>query len=147
MDNSELQQEVRSLIDAILHVRVGIRQFIQRKIKEENIDLTYEMLQVLNVLWRSGDSNQQEIADRIQKNKASLTSLLDNLTKRGLITRTEHAADRRNKIVSLTEMGQAYKEQFKPIYNEFYLTLKGDLTTAELLGTAKNLNEVYKNLI
>jgi len=139
--------EVRELIDSILNVRLGMKQFIQRKIREHGIDLTYEMLQVLAVLWRKGELNQQDIADNIQKNKASLTSLLDNLEKRGLVMRSEDPSDRRNKIISLTALGIEYKEQFLPIFNDFYETLSKDLPKEKLREIGTLLNHIYKNLI
>lgn len=147
MDNLEIPHEVRALIDAILNVRLGMKQFLQRRIKEENIDLTYEMLQVLTVLWRSGDLNQQDIANRIQKNKASLTSLLDNLAKRKLIIRSEDPSDRRNKIVSLTKLGREYKEQFAPIFNQFYAIFQKDISKDKLIAITESLNHMHQNLI
>jgi DNA-binding MarR family transcriptional regulator len=139
--------EVRELIDSILNVRLGMKQFIQRKIREHKIDLTYEMLQVLAVLWRKGEMNQQDIADNIQKNKASLTSLLDNLEKRGLVMRSEDPSDRRNKIISLTPLGIDYKEQFLPIFDAFYEAFSKDLPKEKLREIGTLLNQVYKNLI
>lgn len=147
MEKGNSSPEVRELIDSILHVRLGMKQFIQRKIREHGIDLTYEMLQVLAVLWRNGKMNQQDIADNIQKNKASLTSLLDNLERRGLVMRSEDLSDRRNKIISLTPLGVDYKEQFQPVFNEFYDTLSKDLTRENLREVRMLLNHMYRNLI
>lgn len=147
MSKTNSSPEVRELIDSILNVRLGMKQFIQRKVREHGIDLTYEMLQVLTVLWRKGKMNQQDIADNIQKNKASLTSLLDNLEKRGLVTRSEDPSDRRNKIISVTPLGTEYKEQFSPIFNEFYDTLSKDLPKEKLREIGMLLNHIYRNLI
>lgn len=124
-----------------------MKQFIQRKVREHRIDLTYEMLQVLTVLWRKGNMNQQDIADNIQKNKASLTSLLDNLEKRGLVLRSEDPSDRRNKIISLTPLGVEYRGEFQPIFNEFYETLSKDISKEKLREIGTLLNHIYKNLI
>lgn len=124
-----------------------MKQFIQRKVREHGIDLTYEMLQVLTVLWRKGEMNQQDIADNIQKNKASLTSLLDNLAKRGLVQRSEDPTDRRNKIISVTPLGMEYKERFQPVFDEFYETLSKDLSKAKLREAAVLLDQVYRNLL
>jgi len=139
--------EVRAIIESILNVRVGMKQFIQRKVKESGIDLTFEMLQVLTVLWRMGQTNQQDIADNIQKNKASLTSLLDNLNKRGLITRLEDPADRRNKIISLTPLGEEYRLQFEPAFDDFYSMFEKDLPKEKLRETSAVLNHIYTNLV
>lgn len=132
------------MIDAILNIRIAMKQYVQRRIREDQLDLTYEMVQVLAVLWRKGDMNQQEIADRVQKNKASLTSLLDNLAKRNLITRNEDPSDRRNKIISLTISGKEYEHQLEPLLSGFYQVLTEGLPRQEMgkiTGFLKNMEE------
>lgn len=134
------------MIDAILNIRVAMKQYVQRRIREDKLDLTYEMVQVLAVLWRKGEINQQEIADRVQKNKASLTSLLDNLAKRNLIIRNEDPADRRNKIISLTDSGKDYEKQLEPLLNGFYKTLTKDLARPEIKEITRFLKNMETNL-
>jgi len=139
--------EIKTLIDAILNLRVGMKYYVQRKIREGNLNLTYEMLQVLGVLWNRGDLNQQEIADSIQKSKGSLTSLLDNLAKRNLIIRTEDPSDRRNKIISLTKSGKEYEMQLLPLLNGFYQSLQIGLPKDELEKMTRLLHVMNKNLM
>jgi len=146
MEKFNISKDTRELIDAIFNLRLCMKQYIQRKIREDQIDLTYEMLQVLTVLWRTGHSNQQEIANRIQKNKASLTSLLDNLTKRNLIIRTEDPSDRRNKIISLTKIGREYEIQFKPILDGFYQSIQEGLSKEKLIEVTNVLKVMQDNL-
>jgi len=124
-----------------------MKQYVQRKIREDQLDLTYEMLQVLSVLWKTGHSNQQEIANRIQKNKASLTSLLDNLTKRNLIVRTEDPSDRRNKIISLTKIGREYEAQFNPILEDFHQSLKKGISSEKIVEVKQILQVMQDNLV
>lgn len=45
--------------------------------------------------------NQQQIADSVFKNKASLTSLLANMERKDLVVRNEDTSERRNKIIIL----------------------------------------------
>lgn len=142
-----MASDTKDLIDAILNLRLSMKQYVQRKIREDQLDLTYEMLQVLSVLWRTGHSNQQEIANRIQKNKASLTSLLDNLTKRNLIVRTEDPSDRRNKIISLTKIGREYEAQFNPILEGFHQSLKKGISNEKIVEVKQILQIMQDNLV
>ena len=133
-------------VDAVITVRQAIKQLAQQKIKDlHDREITYEMLQVLIVLWKKNQVNQQEIANRVQKNKASLTPLIDSLVKKKLIIRSEDPVDRRNKIISLTRAGQQYKKKFAPMMTELYGLIKGNIpdeilqqTTAILLTASKN---------
>lgn len=140
-------KETTALIDAILNIRIAMKQYVQRRIREDKLDLTYEMVQVLAVLWRKGEINQQEIADRVQKNKASVTSLLDNLAKRNLITRNEDSIDRRNKIISLTDSGKEYEKQLEPLLNGFYQTLIQDLPRQDMKEITVFLKNMENNLL
>lgn len=134
-------------VDAIITARQSIKSFLLPRIKELNgHELTYEMFQVLHVLWSKSEVNQQEIANRVQKSKASLTPLIDNLAKLKLVTRTEDAADRRNKIISLTTEGRLYQKKFEPLLHEFYLTFKGDIPFEKLKEVTSLLLQLSNNI-
>ena len=42
----------RGLIQQMLRTRMAFRQALQRVLKRNNIDITFEMLQVLSSLWQ-----------------------------------------------------------------------------------------------
>lgn len=140
-------QSMSALVDAVITARQSIKSFLLPRIKELNgHEITYEMFQVLNVLWRKSEVNQQEIANAVQKSKASLTPLIDNLSKLKLVTRTEDASDRRNKIISLTTEGRLYQKKFEPLLHEFYLTFKGDIPLEKLQEITALLMQVSNNI-
>lgn len=104
----------------IIRVNTAFRQYIQAKLRNNNMDLTFEMLQVLATLWTSDGINQQEIANLTVKDKASVTYLIDNLTKRSLVYRSEDKEDRRNKRIFLTQQGSALREEVQPWIQEMH---------------------------
>jgi DNA-binding MarR family transcriptional regulator len=123
-----------------------LKSFLRTKFKEHNIDLTFEMLQVLIHLWNKEGVNQQELANLIGKDKASLTYLIDNLAKRDLVQRTEDGDDRRNKIITLKPEGARLKDIIRPWIDEMY-TVAGQDVPIELLENGINLfNKIYHNL-
>ncbi|MGO3306723.1 MAG: MarR family winged helix-turn-helix transcriptional regulator [Sphingobacterium sp.] len=139
-------REAKEFVTAMNNLRTGMRNYIRKKLRESNLDLTYEMLQVLGVLWSRGDLNQQDIADTVAKNKASLTSILDNLAKRDLIIRTEDPADRRSKIISLTKTGQVYEDELDALMNGLYITLKAKLPEKDLVYATSVITKMSENL-
>lgn len=134
------------LIDAIQSVRDVTKQYLRNKLKQRNMDLTFEMLEVLIVLWRYDKLNQQEIADKVRKNKASLTSLIDNLTARKLVVRQTDTRDRRNNIIILTEEGKAYQETLQPIMDEFYERFHTHLSFRQIEQTEQMLRRLEKSI-
>src|SRR5512146_866717 len=58
------------------------------------------------------------IADRLIISRASVTSLLDSLEKRGFVKRQPHQSDRRRLLVELTDSGRQVAYQFRPIVHQ-----------------------------
>ena len=145
-ETPEELQKLMGLMDAIHNVRMSVKTHLQNKIREYNYNITFEMFQVLAVLWRQDNINQQEIADRVQKNKASLTPLIDNLSKRNLVVRNEDPVDRRNKIISLTREGFEYREKLQPMIHEIYESFKIDISITELENVTEMLRKLNQNI-
>ena len=58
------------------------------------------------------------IADRLIISRASVTSLLDSLEKRGYVERQPHPSDRRMLLVELTNSGRLVANQFRLIVHQ-----------------------------
>lgn len=143
---SKEYEHIRNTLDAITSLRSAMRQFLSKKIREGNYDITYEMMQLLLVLWRGHEVNQQEIANLLIKNKASITPLIDNLSKRKLVVRTEDPSDRRNKIIALTKAGREYMEAFSPVLDDFFRRIESDISLAEMEQVRNVLQKMKHNL-
>lgn len=144
MEKGELARE---LMLNILSVQTSFRQVIQRHLKQHQIDLTFEMLQILAYLWRKDGVNQQELAVKNFKDKASLTSLLKNLEAKDLVKRVEDRQDRRNKQVFLTESGRQYAHRVWPVMHEIYINAESEMNVekaGEFINYLSELNDVFK---
>jgi len=105
---------------SMTELKNSLRQHIQAKIKEHNLNITFELLEIISLLWRKDGVNQQELADIAIKDKSSMTYLIDNLAKRNFVTRVEDEIDRRNKLIFLTEEGKLLQEKLHPWVIEMY---------------------------
>ncbi|WP_432713958.1 MarR family winged helix-turn-helix transcriptional regulator [Pedobacter sp.] len=123
MFDEEYAKTMHFYFHAVLRLRQDLRQRVQRKLTEHgHSDITLEMTQVLYYLHygaKAMKANQQEIANKTGKNKSSVTSLLDNLVKRGLVERVIDKNDRRHNVITLTVLGTAFVEE---IYDKVYRT-------------------------
>ena len=73
--------EFRELMLQIVRTRMAFRRSMQRTLRKNNAGITFEMLQVLSSLWHEQGISQQILAERIAKDKACLTNLMNNLEK------------------------------------------------------------------
>lgn len=145
MDKEDLEQMVQ-FMDILRNIRKVMINHFARKVKEYNIDVTIEMLEVLYVLWQCDFINQQEIAEKTNRNKASLTSLIDNLVNRNLVTRRQDPSDRRNNLIVLTQEGVAYQEKLIPMLVEVYESFKIDISSSEMESAIRVLQKLYQKM-
>src|SRR5213594_3970142 len=61
---------------------------------------------VMEMLLHKGPQPVNEIGRRIELTSGAITTAVDRLEARGLVTREAHASDRRARIVRLTERGR-----------------------------------------
>ena len=123
-----------------------LRQFIQAKIKENNIDLTFEMLELLACLWNKDGINQQELADITIKDKSSMTYLVDNLVKRGMVSRVPDDNDRRNNLIFLTKEGKSLQKKLHPWVLEMYGKATADVCCADIEESLLLLRKMIGNM-
>ncbi len=138
--------DFRNLQLLIVRARMAFRRYIQRTLKEHGIGITFEMLQVLSCLWRDQGIAQQTLAERIIKDKASLSNLLSNLERKGYVCRHEDAADRRNKLVYLTPAGEALWQRLLPILDDVYNQAEQIIGPERIRTLSEELEEIHNRL-
>lgn len=82
-----------------------------RKLCQQNLDrvvdnLTVDQALTLVVLDKYPALNQQQLAERVFKDKASLTRIIELLVQKGLVSRAIHATDRRKFDLHLSAQGR-----------------------------------------
>ena len=79
------------------------------------LDLTYTQYIALMVLWEKKSVTVKALGDCLYLDSGTMTPVLKKLESKGYITRTRSTEDERSVVVSLTDMGEALKEQAKHI--------------------------------
>ena len=77
----------------------------------EKIGLTYTQYITMMVLWEQNSLTAKELGRLLYLDSGTLTPLLKKLEAKGLLTRRRSEADERNLIITLTEEGEALKDQ------------------------------------
>ena len=77
----------------------------------ESIGLTYTQYVAMMVLWEEHEISVRDLGKRLYLDSGTLTPLLKSMEKKGLLTRHRSEADERVVLVSLTQEGEALKEQ------------------------------------
>ncbi|MBC8603375.1 MarR family transcriptional regulator [Parabacteroides acidifaciens] len=135
-------EAAHELVLQILKTRMTFRQTIQRVLKSNNVDMTFEMLQVMHRLWKKPGVSQQYLAEQTAKDKACLTNLINNLEKKGWVERREDPSDRRNKQIHLTEAGEELSHRVKPLLHNIYDEVGARLTPRQIESFMNNLKKL-----
>lgn len=141
-----MQQLKSAITRSISKVHTATRLQLNMRLAHAGIDITPDMYLILRALWEKDGRSQQELADDVFKDKASLTKLVANLEKRGLIRRHVGLTDRRSKIVALTPKGVKLKEKVYPIVQELIHQLEEGFTEKELRHFQQMLENMYDRL-
>lgn len=137
---------VRQLGRAMAELRIHFRQCIQVNLKTYNVDLTYEMLEVMSILWQQDGINQQVIADKTLRDKSAMTYLIDNLVKRTLVTRKPDEEDRRNNLIFLTNEGKQLHAEVKPWTGDLFANAAAGLSVQDVQSGISVLHKMIENL-
>ncbi len=141
VENTNMAKLVE-LIDSIREMRFVIQNYFKKQLKDNELGITVEMLEVLMVLSKSQQINQQQIADRIRKNKANLTPIITKLSVKNLVQRQEDCIDRRNNLISLTDKGQTLCTMYVKLFEEFYCEFLKDVDIKNLNKTITILKKI-----
>ena len=122
MANNETAHE---LILQILKTRMTFRQTIQRVLRTNNVDMTFEMLQVMHRLWKKPGVSQQYLAEQTAKDKACLTNLINNLEKKGW-----------------AEEGERLALRVKPLLHGIYGLIGDEMPSRQIVSCRNNLQKI-----
>ncbi|MGF6990716.1 DNA-binding MarR family transcriptional regulator [Lachnospiraceae bacterium PM6-15] len=77
----------------------------------DELNLTYTQYIAMMVLWEKGAVNVTELGRELYLDSGTLTPLLKKLEQKGYVTRERMENDERAVRVSITEAGEALKDQ------------------------------------
>lgn len=77
----------------------------------DKLGLTYTQYITMMVLWEHKSMTAKELGRILYLDSGTLTPLLKKLEGKNLLTRKRSEADERNLIVTITEQGEALKEE------------------------------------
>ncbi len=106
----------------------AVSNMITRKYKPalDRLDLTYTQYIVMMVLWEEKQVNEKFLCETLCLKSNTVAPLLKKLEEKGYVRKERDSSDERNLVITLTETGDALKDQAlcvpECIAREFHLT-------------------------
>jgi DNA-binding MarR family transcriptional regulator len=146
MEFDKRPELVAEFCQSIFELRYKLRKMFQLKLKEAGISISFEVLEILKLLRNQDGLNQQELADMLFKDKSSMTYLIDNMEKAGLVLRKEDGDDRRNKHIFLTAKAHELQNRLSPLAMHCYLALAEDVADDDIKAGIQMLAKMNNSL-
>lgn len=136
------------IVYALLSGKVtnALNATLRKKLQEKKVDLTPSQVAVLYALWNKNGITQKEIAERTEKDKPSITRILDLMEKDKLVTRKMGKEDRRSNIISLTAKANGYKTKVEEATAETLQDCFAGLSEKDVLNVQRLMKHIFNNI-
>lgn len=123
-----------------------LKQFIAAKLRQVGVPLTPEQFMLIDLLWNQGEMSQQQLADQMQKDKNSVTKLVDAIERKGFVVRQQNVHDRRSNTIILTEKANKLKPGAKEKGISILDQMLEGISEEELRGFLATLHKLNNNM-
>lgn len=123
-----------------------IKQALQRKFSELDIDLTVDQWVILDILKIEDGISQHEIGNICFKDAPTLTRILDLMARKGLILRRTQEKDRRKFEIRLTSFGITMHTTSAPVVQQLRAEGRADLSAQDMHDLFRILRQINANI-
>lgn len=123
-----------------------IKRYIAIMLRQHEIPLTPEQFMLIDLLWNQGPMTQQQLVNQLQKDKNSVTMLVDAIEKKGLVVRQQNANDRRSNTIVLTDKALDIKANAKQKGISILDNILEGISEDELHSFLQTLRKINNNI-
>lgn len=121
------------------------RRHGQNKLRENHLKITIDQWLIIKSIMESPFISQQEIAEKVFKDNASVTRIIDLLFKAKYIKRTVNKTDRRKTILIVTEEGTNLVNDVYKVVMDYRATVLKGISKQDIDTTNKVLSAIIDN--
>lgn len=145
MPNNQFKKsELYSFITGVASTAIARR--LQKKFNQADLSLTIEQWSVLYHLWKEDGISQQDLCKATFRDKPSMTRLVDNLEKAGMVKRIPSRSDRRKNLIYLTERAKEMQDTCYGFAEETVEEALSGVSQDKIEVCKEVLKVVYENL-
>ena len=123
------------------------RQFAQRCINANNLDITIDQQLVLRAIQDYQGITQSQIGEMIFKDYASVTRMIDLLVKKGYLARSYHKEDRRRHQLTITTAGETVIDRLNSIVSSYRKNALKDISEKDIDHVRSILAQITQNCL
>lgn len=146
MSNYNIIMKTRDAISLISKIRENVNRLIEAEMSKNGLNgIVTSHGDILYALFKKPKMTMAEIANKIGKDKSTVTALIDKLVKLGYVVKERDTEDTRVVYVSLTNMGNELEPIFEGISANVIGTFYLGVSENEKEELIKILSKIYNN--
>jgi MarR family transcriptional regulator, organic hydroperoxide resistance regulator len=139
--------KTKDVISLISKIREKVNRLIITEMEQNGIEgIVTSHGDIINALYKKPRMTMAEIADKIGKDKSTVTALIDKLVKLEYVTKIRDTEDTRVVYVELTGKGNDLKPIFEAISETLLTVFYLDVSENEKEELLRILTKIYSNL-
>jgi len=141
------EKEITLFAFNLYRCAIAFRNELNRELSQVfGDDFSSDFWFILSVLWDEDNISHGLLAERVSRDKASLSRTLDIMEEKGLVKRIAVVDDKRGSKIVLTKTSKEIKEKAFQVVNEFTnAELKG-LSPIEVKELGRMLSLIFSNI-
>ncbi len=121
------------------------RSYAQKKLKENGYKITIDQWLIIKSILENPGISQQEIGEKVFKDNASVTRIIELLVQSGYLEREVNVADRRKSNLNVTPEGKSIIEKVHGLVLENRKTALNGISSEELQILNTTLQKIILN--
>lgn len=142
MDNLDFENLIGYNIGKASHMMINA---FHRSLQQLGLDITLHQLGMLHFVRCHGESNQQELAEVMNKDKSAILRSVDILERKGYVTRAADTHDRRKNIITVTPKAVEIIETVKPHFLTHVQEMTKDISDSEIQLCIHVMRKIQEN--
>lgn len=121
------------------------RNYAQKRLRDHGYKITIDQWLIIKAILENPGIMQQELAEIVFKDNASVTRIIELLVKSGYLQREINPNDRRKTILKVTDEGKLIIEKVQILVLENRQIALGNIDSSNLQTTNDVLNTITNN--
>lgn len=121
------------------------RQFAQSELKKHGFTITIDQWLIIKCLMENPTISQIEISERVFKDNASVTRIIELLVKAKYISRKANKTDRRRSQLTVTKLGEETIDAVNKLVLQYRAKALEGVTHEEIQNTMRIMTLISQN--
>lgn len=123
------------------------RKTLSQKFEDHGLFISTEEWAILLILWSKGEQTPSTLADVTFRDRTTITRLIDQMVKKGIVIREHDEKDRRRVLIKASEKGRNLEQELVPIAGDMISMATNGLSPQDIETTIKTLSHMTHNLL